>query len=460
MKSPTILVVEDDQVACKPIVDCLKHMRYRAVTCATGAEVIPAIQRHCPSAILLDIRLPDTDGIAMLKEIKRAYEAVPVIVITGFGTVDDAVECMKYRAYDFLTKPLDFTRLGIVVGNALELHKWKEEADRRPGPESYSFDELVGISPQMQTVYRIISNVAKSDATVFITGESGTGKELVARSIHNRSKRSRGPFMAVNCAAIPRELLESELFGHEKGAFTGAISRHIGCCEATNGGTLFLDEICDMNPELQVKLLRFLQDRTFQRVGGTETLTADVRLITATNKDPLSEMQKGNFREDFYYRLMVVPIDLPPLRGRAGDIPLLATHFLEKSAAQHKKVFTGFSQEAMNAILSYTWTGNVRELENLIERVVILSDGPTVTLAHLPSEVVHKKRPLNSTPERREELPPHEENVLPVSEIVKKAIREALTGANGDISLAAKQLDLPEETVREKAEKYGLSRAW
>ncbi len=460
MKSPTILVVEDDQVACKPIVDCLKHMRYRVVTCATGAEVMPAVQRYRPRAVLLDIRLPDTDGVSMLKEIKRAYEDLPVIVITGFGTVDDAVECMKYKAYDFLTKPLDFTRLGIVVGNALELRKWKEEADRWPIPENYMFDELVGISPQMQTVYRIISNVAKTDATVFITGQSGTGKELVARSIHNRSKRSRGPFMAVNCAAIPRELLESELFGHEKGAFTGAISRHIGCCEAANGGTLFLDEICDMGAELQVKLLRFLQDRTFQRVGGTETLTADVRLIAATNKEPLMEVGKGTFREDFYYRLMVVPIELPPLEKRAGDIPLLATHFLQKFAAQHKKVFTGFSHEAMHAIVNYPWAGNVRELENVIERVVVLSDGPTVTLANLPSEVVHRKRLLNSSPEKRDEPAPPEESILPLSEIVKKAIRDALETSNGDISLAAKQLDLPEETVREKAEKYGLSRAW
>jgi len=448
MKRATVLLVEDDQIAASALTDCLKRMRYRVATSVTGVEVMPAIARHRPSAILLDIKLPDADGIAVLKEIKGAYEAIPVIVITGFGTVDNAVECMKNGAYDFLRKPLDFTRLEFVVRNAVMLHRLKKEADRRPSPESYSFDEMIGISPQMQSVYRVISNVAKTDATVLVTGESGTGKELVARSIHNRSRRSVGPFIAINCAAIPRELLESELFGHEKGAFTGAISRHIGCCEAANGGTLFLDEICDMGLALQAKLLRFLQDWTFQRVGGTETLTADVRLITATNKDPLKEVEKGNFREDFYYRLMVVPIELPPLRERAGDLPLLATYFLEQFSKENKKVFTGFSREAMNAMLSHPWAGNVRELENVIEGIVVLHDGPTVTLAHLPSKVVHNNLASDSSSP--------EETVVSFSEVIKEAIRDAIKAANGDISLAARKLDLPEETVREKAAEYRL----
>lgn len=458
MKSPTVLLIEDDRIAAGTLLDCLKHMRYRVAICATGAEVMPAIALHRPTVILLDIKLPDADGISILKEIKRAYEVIPVIVITGFGTVDNAVECMQYGAYDFLTKPLDYTRLENDLRNAVALRRLKEEVERRPSPETYSFDEMIGISPQMQSVYRVISNVSKTDATVLITGESGTGKELVARSIHNRSKRAGGPFIAVNCAAIPRELLESELFGHEKGAFTGAISRHIGCCEAGNGGTLFLDEICDMSLELQAKLLRFLQDRTFQRVGGTETLTADVRLISATNKNPLKEVEKGSFREDLYYRLMVVPIELPRLKERAGDIPLLATHFLEKFSSQNKKLFTGFSREAMNAMLSHLWPGNVRELENVIERVVVLHDGPTVTLAHLPFKVVHNGRKPDTSAGEREQPPSGEETVLPLSEIVKAAIRRAIEVSNGDISLAAKKLDLPEETVREKAEEYGLKK--
>jgi two-component system NtrC family response regulator len=460
VKSPTVLVIEDDQVATRRLVDCLKKMRYRVAKCAKAAEVMPAIARHRPSVILLDIKLPDADGIAVLKEIKRAYEAIPVIVVTGFGTVDNAVECMQYGAYDFLTKPFDPTRLEIAVRNALVLHRLQQEADRRPDPGSYSFDEMIGVSPRMQSVYRIISNVARTDATVLITGESGTGKELAARSIHNRSKRARGPFVAVNCAAIPRELLESELFGHEKGSFTGAINQHIGCCESANGGTLFLDEICDMSLDLQAKLLRFLQDRTFQRVGGTETLTADVRLIAATNKDPLKEAEKGNFREDFYYRLMVVPIEMPPLRERAGDSPLLATYFLERFAEQNRKVFTGFSREAMNAILSYPWTGNVRELENVIERVVVLHDGPTVTLAHLPSKIVHYGRQARSYKKEKRHAAPADEAIVTVSEIVREAIRKAVQEANGDISAAARKLDLPEETVREKVEEYGFDRAW
>ena len=299
MPSRTVLVVEDEKRALDPIVKCLRHMRYRVVTSGTAGEVMGALVRHRPSAVLLDLKLPDKDGVTVLKEIKGAYQTIPVIVITGAGTVSHAVECLQSGAFDFLEKPLDFTHLQNTLHNAVVLHELQEQAHSRPSPESYTFHDIVGISPPMQSVYRIISNVAKSYATVFITGESGTGKELVARAIHKRSKRARGPFIAVNCAAIPHDLLESELFGHEKGAFTGAIARHEGCCEAANGGTLFLDEICDMGADIQVKLLRFLQDRTFQRVGGTETLTADVRLIAATNKDPAREVERGTFREDF-----------------------------------------------------------------------------------------------------------------------------------------------------------------
>jgi len=460
MKSPKALLIEDRRSAANTLVDRLKRMRYRVARCVRGEGIMPAIARHQPSVILLDIKLADADGLDVLMRIKRAYEAIPVIIISRHGTVDNAVQCMKHGAYDFLGKPLDFTRLEFTVRNAVAHHVLKEEADRRPSPESYSFDEMIGISPQMQSVYRIIANVAKTDATVLITGETGTGKELVARSIHNRGKRSGGPFLAVNCAAIPRELLESELFGHERGAFTGAITRHIGCCEAAHGGTLFLDEICDMSLDLQAKLLRFLQDWTFQRVGGTETLTTDVRLIAATNKDPSKEVERGNFREDFYYRLMVVPIELPPLRRRVGDLPLLATYFLEQFAAKNKKVFTGFSREAMNAMLHYPWTGNIRELENVIERVVVLGEGPTVTLAHLPSNVVHDGRQSGPALIEATQPPHQEETILPFSEIVKEAIRKALQASNGDISLAAKKLDLPEETVREKAAEYRLRGGW
>jgi len=449
MPSRTVLVVEDEKRALDPIVKCLRHMRYRVVTCGSAAEVMGALVRHRPSAVLLDLKLPDKDGVTVLKEIKGAFETIPVIVITGVGTVSHAVECLQSGAFDFFEKPLDFTRLQNTLHNAIVLHELQEQAHRRPSPESYTFHDIIGISPQMQSVYRIISNVAKSDATVFITGDSGTGKELVARAVHKRSKRSHGPFIAVNCAAIPRDLLESELFGHEKGAFTGAISRHEGCCEAANGGTLFLDEICDMSADIQVKLLRFLQDRTFQRVGGTETLTADVRLIAATNKDPEREVERGTFREDFYYRLMVVPVHLQPVRERAGDLPLLATHFLKTFAEQNKKTFTGFSQEAMVAILNYPWPGNVRELENVIERVVVLHDGPTVTLTHLAPEIVHYRRQCEPAPDSAHQT-------LSLSEIVKEAILKAVESSEGDVSAAAKKLDLPEDTVREKAGEYGL----
>jgi DNA-binding NtrC family response regulator len=451
-KKHAVLIVEDEDEVAASLAECVKVMGYRAASCRTEKEVMPAIVRYRPSVILLDIKLPDADGIDVLKRIKKDYEDIPVIMITGYGSVDKAAQCKEYEAYDFFKKPPDHDRLEFVLAHAVKFYQLQQQVRRFESPEKCSFDEMIGICEPMKAVYRVITNVAGTDATVLITGESGTGKELVARSIHKRGKRDRGPFMAVNCAAIPRELLESELFGHEKGAFTGAIGRHLGCCEAANGGTLFLDEICEMRLDLQAKLLRFLQDYTFQRVGGTETITADVRVIAATNKDPVQEVERRNLREDLYYRLMVVPIDLPPLRERDGDLRILARYFLQEFSEKNKKLFTGFTQKAMAAMQSYSWRGNVRELENVIEGVVALHEGPTVRFDYLPTNIRETYQPSGVSFD--------EQKVLSLSEVVKQAVGEALQATNGDVTLAAEKLKLPEKAVREKAEEIESKGGW
>ncbi len=452
MKKQTVLIVEDENEVAATLSELVANMGYRAAVCRTNEEVMRAIARYRPSVILLDIKLPDADGVDVLKRIKKDYEDIPVIMITGYGSVDKAVECKKYEAYDFFKKPPEDERLEFVLAHAVKFYELQQRVRRFESPENCSFDEMIGISNPMKTVYRVITNVAQTDATVLISGESGTGKELAARSIHRRSKRERGPFLAVNCAAIPRELLESELFGHEKGAFTGAISQHIGCCEAANGGTLFLDEICEMSLDLQAKLLRFLQDYTFQRVGGTETLAADVRVIAATNKNPAEEVQRGRFREDLYYRLMVVPIELPPLRDRDGDLRILARHFLQGFSERNKKLFTGFTQKAMAAMRAYSWPGNVRELENVLEGAVVIHEGPTVRFDHLPTDIKERYKTAGISYD--------EEKVVSLSEVVKQAVGEALEATNGDVTLAAEKLKLPEKAVREKAEEIESKGGW
>jgi two-component system repressor protein LuxO len=326
------------------------------------------------------------------------------------------------------------------------------------GEAVQQFEDMIGASEEMQTIYHIIRNVSQSDASVFITGESGTGKELVARAIHSRSRRRDSSFEPVNCAAIPRELLESEMFGHEKGSFTGAYTKRIGSCERGDGGTLFLDEVCEMPPELQVKMLRFLQDRSFRRVGGSEVMKVDLRVIAATNRDPVEETAAGRLREDLYYRLMVVPIDVPPLRERREDIPLLAMHFLENFARKNGKAFAEFSPEALRALVAYPWHGNVRELENVIENVVVLHNDTAVALSHLP-ERIRDYQPPEGTGEIEvsvERVREDDEKVLPMSEVERLAIEHALRVTKGNVPAAAKKLQIGQATIYRKIKSYNI----
>jgi len=407
-----------------------------------------------------------------------------VIMITGKATVDNAVQCMQLGAYQFLEKPFRFEQLQFHLKNAVELnelaHKYSSLRDTLESADH--FENMIGTSEEMQTIYHIIRNVSQSDASVFVTGESGTGKELVARAIHNRSRRADSGFEPVNCAAIPRELLESEMFGHEKGSFTGAYQKRIGSCERGDGGTLFLDEVCEMPPELQVKMLRFLQDRTFRRVGGNDVIKVDVRVIAATNRDPLDEIAAGRLREDLYYRLMVVPIEMPPLRDRREDIFLLATHFLDIFARKNGKAFTEMTPEALRALVRYPWQGNVRELENVVENVVVLNNDTAVKLDYLPErirtytppegeadiEVKVERVKERASPEAgrgasrvaesgaRPEPGSGQDPVLPMTEVEKRAIENALRATGGNVPAAAKKLKIGQATIYRKIKSYKI----
>jgi len=404
----------------------------------------------------------------LLNKIKQHYKDMPVVVVGSDPEVEYVVECMREGAHDFVTREKVPDRLAETVQTAAEEHRLLMqvnqlvEAYRRRG----QFGEMVGISPAIQTVYTIVSNVAATDATVFIYGESGTGKELVAQAIHEHSPRSDGEFVAVNCAAIPKDLLESELFGHEKGAFTGADTKRMGSCERADGGTLFLDEVCEMDPTLQSKLLRFLQDHKFTRVGGTEARVSDTRVISATNRDPLKEVEEGQLRDDLYYRLHVVPIELPPLRDRPEDIPVLAQHYLEKLGDKYNKYFVDFSPEAVDLMLRYDWPGNVRQLINTIERIVVLATTDRITADLFPKKIREKARkkekPALSVDEAlgkvQEALVPGEETdeVLPISEVEKNAILGAIRKCGGDISKAARKLGVSRATIYRKLERYGV----
>ncbi len=376
-----ILVVDDEQSLRDVLSIMLKRAGY-AVTCASdGEEAIEHVAKEIFDLVITDLRMPKADGMDVLKAVKSASPETVVLVITAFATADSAVEAMKQGAYDYLTKPFQVDEVQLIVRNALEKRRLSTENMllKREMASQSSFAQLVGQSDAMQRVFDVVRKVADSKSNVLICGESGTGKELVARAIHYNSARSTAPFVAVNCSAVPETLLESELFGHMKGSFTGAISNKAGLFEVANGGTIFLDEIGDTTPTIQVKLLRVIQEREFRRVGGNQDIKVDVRVIAATNKDLEKAVADGSFREDLYYRLDVIPIKLPPLRLRSGDIPLLANHFLERFSKESGKPMPTLTPEAMHVLLEHEWRGNVRELENLIERVVAFSNGGTVT---------------------------------------------------------------------------------
>jgi two-component system, NtrC family, nitrogen regulation response regulator GlnG len=386
---PTLLVIDDEPSILHAFRRAFRESSLALLTASTAAEGLEAVRAAKPDVILLDIHLPDQSGLDALRNIRKIDARIPVVFITGHGTTDTAIEAMKLGAYDYLLKPLELGPLRDLVTRALEISRLMhvpallDEEPQGPGPAEL----LVGKCPAMQAVYKSIGRVATRDVTVLVLGESGTGKELVARAIYSHSRRSAGPFLAINCSAIPETLLESELFGHEKGAFTGADRKRIGKFEQCSGGTLFLDEIGDMTPLTQTKLLRVLQDQTFERVGGNETIHTDVRIIAASNR-PLEEMMaRGEFRGDLYYRLNVFTIPLPPLRERTEDMPELIKHFLQRFNRELSKDVHSVSPEAMTLLQRYPWPGNVRELQSVLKQAMLNASGPLLVPDFLPAAV-------------------------------------------------------------------------
>jgi len=380
LASRRVLVVDDEENIRNLLSQILRQEGFEVETASDGATGLRKASSGEFDLVLLDVRIPEKDGMEVLREIRREDPGAVVMIVTGYATLEMAVEAMRHGAFDYISKPFKKDELVVKVRRALE-HEQLREENRKLHEElraRFKFEGIVGTSPKMQEVLRVAAAVAPTDATVLIYGETGTGKEILARSIHYQSPRAHGPFVAINCGAIPETLLETELFGHEKGAFTSAVGSRVGKFEAADGGTIFLDEVGDMSPAMQVKLLRVLQERTFERVGSNKPVRVDVRVIAATNKDLRQAIRDGRFREDLFYRLSVVPIELPPLRERVEDIPLLAQHFLEKYRQKYGKAVTGFTPQAVRKMRRYPWPGNVRELEFAVERAVILARTPEI----------------------------------------------------------------------------------
>jgi DNA-binding NtrC family response regulator len=382
-----VLVVDDDADLCETLSDRLDALGLQVAVAATGPEALRQIREDPPAIVLLDLVLPGMDGMVVLDTIRREEPDVVVIVITAHGTIARAVDAMKKGAYDFVTKPFDLKHLEIVMGKALERQALRDANALLSSEVGDRYGAIVGDSPVMQAAVDVARRAAASNATLLLLGESGTGKEVVARAVHRWSLRASRPFVVVNCVALSEELLESELFGHEKGAFTGAHQQKRGKLEFASGGTVFLDEIGDIRPSLQAKLLRVLQDQTFERVGGTRPIRADLRFIAATNRDLSLAVRQGQFRLDLFYRLNVVTVPLPSLRERPGDVDALAQHFLERYRREVKRELHGFRPDALACLRRYAWPGNVRELENAIERAVVLAEGPEILPRDLPQEV-------------------------------------------------------------------------
>ena len=472
-----ILLVDDDRVARVPLRDDIREAGYEVDEAGSAEEALDLLRRNPYDVVVTDLRMPGMDGIELLERIKAQRPDAEVIVITAYGTVQTAVRAMKLGAYEYLTKPFDNEELLLLLERIRKVREVMAEnlRLRRRLEEKYRLEDMVGKSHSMQEVFRLIRTVAPSDSTVLLQGETGTGKELAAYAIHELSHRRNGPFVKVSCAALSRELLESELFGHVKGAFTSAVRDKPGKFELADGGTIFLDEVDDIPLELQVKLLRVLQEREFERVGGTRTLKVDVRVIAATKVDLLERVRRGLFRKDLYYRLNVVPIRLPPLRERREDIPLLVEHFLKHFGAEGKITI---SPEAMKLLMDYDWPGNVRELENLVERLVVVGAGPQVRPEDLPPEVRTPVRTGERGPSLEEVLRRQKEleemirmlraetmeleiGTASFEEIVaakeRELIQEALRRTGGNKTKAAELLRMKLSTMRDKMRKLGLT---
>jgi two-component system response regulator HydG len=448
-----ILIVDDDKGHLSMLETILGGWGYETASAMDGAEAVASVHDHPYDAVLMDVRMTRVSGIEALEEIKAFNPAIPVLIMTAYSSVDVAVEAMKLGAYDYLTKPLNFDELKITLERALE-HKRLSEENRHLKETVSSGQSLAGIigtSPAMQEVIEMVKVVAPTEATVLITGESGTGKELIARAIHANSARKTKQLVTINCAALSETLLESELFGHEKGAFTGADKRRDGRFMQANKGTIFLDEIGEISMPMQAKLLRAVQEREIQRVGSDTVQAVDVRILAATNKDLKAEVEAGRFREDLYYRLHVMVLRLPALRERQDDVPLLANFFLERFAEKNRKTVKGFTPLSMDMLIRYSWPGNVRELENTIERAVILSMGEYVTEKELPAALVKDYEPAVPDAPGDGRL-----GGQPLEDVQKAAILATLEQTGWNKSEAAKILDITRTTLNNKLKKYGM----
>lgn len=444
----TVLVADDERNIREGLAEALRLEGYEVALAADGEEALRAVENGRVDLVVTDLRMPKVSGNEVLKRVAGSYPGIPVIILTGHGTIEDAVDSMRIGAFDFITKPVNLDHLSLLVRRALEsreLERQNQELQREIESQK-RISSIIGRSPEMKRIFDLIRRVAPTKASVLITGESGVGKELIADALHNLSPRADKPFIKVHCAALAESLLESELFGHEKGAFTGATGRKRGRFELAHEGTLFLDEIGEINQNVQIKILRVLQERKFERVGGEETLEVDVRVIAATNRDLKAEIEKGTFREDLYYRLNVVNIHVPPLRERKDDIPLLAGAFLREFSEENGKSLEGFDPKVRAAFFAYSWPGNVRELRNCVESAVVLARGSVVSLEDLPPGIRKAQEddtvriPAGST----------------LAEAEKILIRETLAAQGGNKSRTAEILGIGRKTLYQKLQEYGL----
>ncbi|MBL4893680.1 MAG: sigma-54-dependent Fis family transcriptional regulator [Emcibacter sp.] len=470
MKKIDILLIEDSFSLTQTYIEYLKDTKHTIYHCSNGDEALSVIDTANPSLVILDLKLPDMNGMDILDYINTKNETPNVVIITAHGSVEKAVEAMQKGAFDFIEKPFNARRLRATVQNALNNKKLKTIVDTlEPSPHPKKF---IGSSYPMKAVYHMIRSASASNAAVFITGESGTGKEICAVELHNRSKRQGKPFVALNCGAIPHDLMESEIFGHKKGAFTGALADRDGAASSANGGTLFLDEICEMDMDLQIKLLRFIQTKTFRKVGADVDVSVDIRFLCATNKDPLEQVRIGKLREDLYYRLHVIPIHMPPLNERDNDIIELSEFFLNRFSLEEHKKFSAFHDDVLALFSSYSWPGNVRELQNIIHQVVVLHDAETVSTSMLPDFFhslpregsLYMKPAMPKSTVNGDTTPQYETSqitllngdVRPLWIVEKEAIEQTIIKCAGNVVKAAACLEVSPSTVYRKMRNWGI----
>ena len=448
----TILIVDDDDQLRLSFHKLLAEEGYTVESAAAGDAAVKKVENKAPDLVILDMRLPGMNGLEAFRSIHRMEPKLPVIIMTAYGTTENAIEATKLGAFDYVLKPFEIPAMLTVIRQALEAGRFmRSPVDMNGAPDTSSREALVGRSRPMQDVYKAIGRVSSTEATVLIRGESGTGKELAARAVYSHSLRADKPFQVINCVAIPETLLESELFGFEKGAFTGAAHRRVGKIEQANGGTVFLDEIGDMPFGIQSKILRLLQERSIERLGGRETIPVDVRIIAATIKDLSRAVAEGKFREDLFYRLNVLPLHLPPLRGRKEDIPLLVEHFIQKYNSLHRLNIHGVSENALARMLEYPWPGNVRELENSIERAMILTQEPRIEADCLPSEVLGERASW------KREVWGEEISIKKANRVMEgELIRRALKKTKGNRTQAAKLLEISHPALLSKIKEYHI----